>query len=391
MIDDAHTNGSGGAGRRVGCRRAQPPSGRQRDEGHARVLIIGSGPAGLTAAIYAARADLAPLVIAGYHARRPADDHLRGRELPGLPRGHRRTGPDGPDAGAGGPVRQPHHRPRRRRRWTSPSDPSRSRPPATPTPRTRSSSPPGHRPSGSGSRARRPCADVASRRARRAMGSSSGTRRSRVVGGGDSALEEALFLTKFAREVAIIHRRDQLRGSRIMQNRALDHPKVSFRWDTEVADVLGDDRITGLGCGTRGPARRRPRSSGDCSSPSATSPTRRSSASGCRPTRRATSSSTTARGRRSTACSSPETSTTIATARRSPRRVMAAWRPSTPSAGSRSRAFRRRRGRQAPCDKPPCSGRDDWGRWGRRPSKARDPIQRARRRPRVDPRAGTPP
>jgi thioredoxin reductase (NADPH) len=67
-----------------------------------------------------------------------------------------------------------------------------------------------------------------------------------VVGGGDSALEEALFLTKFAREVVIVHRRDQLRGSRIMQNRAFEHPKVSFRWDTEVTEVLGQDRITGL-------------------------------------------------------------------------------------------------------------------------------------------------
>ena len=67
-----------------------------------------------------------------------------------------------------------------------------------------------------------------------------------VVGGGDSALEETLFLTKFASEVVLIHRRDSLRGSRIMQNRAFDHPKVSFRWGTEVTEVLGKRRITGL-------------------------------------------------------------------------------------------------------------------------------------------------
>jgi thioredoxin reductase (NADPH) len=67
-----------------------------------------------------------------------------------------------------------------------------------------------------------------------------------VVGGGDSALEEALFLTKFAREVVIIHRRDELRGSRIMQNRARNHPKISFEWNTQVVDVLGDDRIAAL-------------------------------------------------------------------------------------------------------------------------------------------------
>jgi thioredoxin reductase (NADPH) len=67
-----------------------------------------------------------------------------------------------------------------------------------------------------------------------------------VVGGGDSALEEALFLTKFASEVVLIHRRDEFRGSRIMQKRVLEHPKVSIRWNTKVVDVLGEERIGGL-------------------------------------------------------------------------------------------------------------------------------------------------
>jgi thioredoxin reductase (NADPH) len=67
-----------------------------------------------------------------------------------------------------------------------------------------------------------------------------------VVGGGDTALEEATFLTRFASEVVLIHRRDKFRGSKIMQQRALDHPKISVRWNTEVADVLGDDVIAGL-------------------------------------------------------------------------------------------------------------------------------------------------
>ena len=64
-----------------------------------------------------------------------------------------------------------------------------------------------------------------------------------VVGGGDSALEEALFLTKFASEVVLIHRRDELRGSRIMQNRASTHPKVSIEWNSQVVDVLGEEKI----------------------------------------------------------------------------------------------------------------------------------------------------
>jgi thioredoxin reductase (NADPH) len=71
-------------------------------------------------------------------------------------------------------------------------------------------------------------------------------RRVAVVGGGDSALEEALFLTKFATQVVLIHRRDELRGSRIMQNRALAHPKVRVEWNTQVVDVLGEERITAL-------------------------------------------------------------------------------------------------------------------------------------------------
>ena len=67
-----------------------------------------------------------------------------------------------------------------------------------------------------------------------------------VVGGGDSALEEALFLTKFASEVVLIHRRDEFRGSRIMQNRAKSHEKISIEWNTQVTDVLGEEKIEGL-------------------------------------------------------------------------------------------------------------------------------------------------
>ncbi len=67
-----------------------------------------------------------------------------------------------------------------------------------------------------------------------------------VVGGGDSAMEEATFLTRFARSVTVIHRRDALRASKIMQDRAVSDPKISFAWDSEVVDVLGEDRVTGL-------------------------------------------------------------------------------------------------------------------------------------------------
>ena len=67
-----------------------------------------------------------------------------------------------------------------------------------------------------------------------------------VVGGGDSAMEEALFLTKFANTVKIIHRRDKLRASKIMQERAINNDKIEFVWDSEVVEVLGDDKVNGI-------------------------------------------------------------------------------------------------------------------------------------------------
>ncbi len=67
-----------------------------------------------------------------------------------------------------------------------------------------------------------------------------------VVGGGDSAMEEATFLTRFARSVTVIHRRDTLRASKIMQDRAYDNPKIKFLWDSEIVEAVGDTKLTGL-------------------------------------------------------------------------------------------------------------------------------------------------
>ncbi len=68
-----------------------------------------------------------------------------------------------------------------------------------------------------------------------------------VVGGGDSAVEEATFLTKFADKVTLIHRRDELRASKIMQDRAIANPKIEFLWNSQVTEIFGTDAVTGVG------------------------------------------------------------------------------------------------------------------------------------------------
>ena len=213
-----------------------------------QVIIIGSGPAGYTAAIYAARANLEPLVVASsVEAGGELMNTTDVENFPGFPEGIQ-----GPDLmtkmqeqaerfGAevlyddvveldlDGPVKTRQARQRRGARGGL----GRSSRPAPPTASSAS-------PARSGSRA------AASRGARRATASSSASATIAVVGGGDSAMEEATFLTRFASKVYVIHRRDALRASKIMQERAFANEKIEFVWNSEVADILGDEAVTGV-------------------------------------------------------------------------------------------------------------------------------------------------
>jgi thioredoxin reductase (NADPH) len=224
---------------------ATPATAGASGGAHAKVLIIGSGPAGLTAAIYAARADLEPLVIAGFVPGGPLMITSEVENFPGFPEGI-----DGPVLMAG--MRAQAERFGARLLDVDVESVDFSERPFKVT--------------AGGARYTADSVIVATGASAMWLDLENETRlrgrgvsacatcdgfffrdkRIAVVGGGDSALEEALFLTKFAKEVVLIHRRDEFRGSRIMQNRAMNHEKISIEWNTQVTDVLGEDRIVGL-------------------------------------------------------------------------------------------------------------------------------------------------
>ena len=223
---------------------------------HYEVVIIGSGPAGLTAAIYTARADLAPLVIEGEPSS--TSDQPGGQlmlttdveNFPGFPEGI--MGPQlmldmrAQAARFGAEIIT--EKVSRVDLSTGPfkiwiGDPETPEPTYTADAVVVST---GARSVMLGLEAERRLIGHGLSTCATCDGFFFRDQEIAVVGGGDSALEEAGFLTRFASKVTLVHRRDNLRASKIMQRRAFDNPKIEFAWNTVVDDILGDSKVEAL-------------------------------------------------------------------------------------------------------------------------------------------------
>jgi len=207
---------------------------------HAKVIIIGSGPAGLTAAVYAARANLAPIVFAG---------HMYGGQL--MLTTEVENYPGFPD-GIMGPELMEAFRAQAERFGSIVHNVDVTEVDFTQQPFVVRTAEESYTADSvivaTGASAR--WLDIPGEARLRGRGVSTCAtcdgaffrdKHIVVVGGGDSAMEEALFLTRFGRRVTVVHRRDSLRASKIMAERAMNHEKIEFIWNAAVEEVIGED------------------------------------------------------------------------------------------------------------------------------------------------------
>jgi thioredoxin reductase (NADPH) len=218
---------------------------REAEVEHRRVVIVGSGPAGYTAAIYTGRAELEPVVIAGLQFGGQLMLTTDVENYPGFPEGV--TGPEMMDL-----FQKQAERFGAQVFMEDAIEIDTSRRPFFVRTAERSFTADaliiatGASAKWIGIESEQRLQNKGVSACATCDGALFRNKPMAVVGGGDTAMEEALFLTRFATKVTVVHRRDELRASKIMQERALAHEKIEFAWNSVVDEILGDDFVTGV-------------------------------------------------------------------------------------------------------------------------------------------------